>query len=156
MKKYNWDEQKLRDTAFLANCWFNWLEILGIPKSGCNYLTLKSKAELYKIDTSHFNAKIGRKHNNKMYAMHKTDEEFFGNGVLHHRNVLKKEYIKRALRGEPFCEECGIKEWNGKPIVLQMHHIDGNSKNNSISNLRLLCPNCHSQTETFANKKRKI
>lgn len=48
------------------------------------------------------------------------------------------------------CSMCGIEgRWNNKPLVLQVDHIDGNSDNNSPENLRLLCPNCHSQTETF-------
>jgi 5-methylcytosine-specific restriction endonuclease McrA len=50
------------------------------------------------------------------------------------------------------CECCGISEWQGKPIVLECDHIDGNHKNNTPENLRLICPNCHSQTETYKNK----
>lgn len=61
-----------------------------------------------------------------------------------------KSYIIE-LRGY-FCEECGIKEYNNKPITLQIDHTDGNSSNNNITNLRLLCPNCHSQTNTYAGK----
>lgn len=52
------------------------------------------------------------------------------------------------------CEECKITEWNNKPILLECDHIDGNHKNNTLENLRLLCPNCHSQTPTFKNKNR--
>lgn len=52
------------------------------------------------------------------------------------------------------CQECGITEHNGKPIKCQVDHIDGNSTNNLLSNLRLLCPNCHSQTDTFAGRNK--
>ncbi len=48
------------------------------------------------------------------------------------------------------CSECGISEWQGKKITLQVDHVDGDHENNLKENLRLLCPNCHSQTETFA------
>lgn len=52
------------------------------------------------------------------------------------------------------CVECGQGgEHNGKPLTLQMDHIDGNSDNNSLTNLRLLCPNCHTQTPTYGSKK---
>lgn len=47
------------------------------------------------------------------------------------------------------CEECGISEWNNKHISLDLDHIDGNFNDNGLHNVRLLCPNCHSQTDTF-------
>lgn len=51
------------------------------------------------------------------------------------------------------CESCGNEGvWNGKPITLQVDHEDGIATNNSIENVRLLCPNCHSQTETYGSK----
>ena len=56
---------------------------------------------------------------------------------------------------EQKCEKCGLTEWMGKPIVLQLDHINGDNRDNRIENLRLLCPNCHSQTETFCRKNRK-
>ncbi len=52
------------------------------------------------------------------------------------------------------CVECGIAEYNKKPITLQVDHIDGNSDNNLPSNVRLLCPNCHSQTPTYKGGNR--
>lgn len=50
------------------------------------------------------------------------------------------------------CSICTIAEWNNKQIVLELDHIDGNPENNSLINLRLLCPNCHSQTPTYKNR----
>ena len=50
------------------------------------------------------------------------------------------------------CEICGISEWQGKELSLQLDHINGINNDNRIENLRLLCPNCHSQTETFSGR----
>lgn len=50
------------------------------------------------------------------------------------------------------CAECTIKIWNEKPIVLELHHIDGNSENDVEENVVMLCPNCHSQTPNFKNR----
>lgn len=65
-------------------------------------------------------------------------------------NANVKRYIKEKFGDK--CSECGQKNtWNNKSLILQLDHIDGNSDNNMPNNLRLLCPNCHSQTNTFGN-----
>jgi hypothetical protein len=63
-----------------------------------------------------------------------------------------KNYLKKH-KGD-CCEICGISEWLGNPILLECDHTDGDPANNSFENLRLLCPNCHSQTESFKGKNR--
>ena len=66
---------------------------------------------------------------------------------------LKNRIIKEKLL-ENKCSSCGISEWQEKSISLQLDHIDGNSHNHVLSNLRLLCPNCHSQTDTWCGKNK--
>ena len=53
------------------------------------------------------------------------------------------------------CEECSITDWNGKPLPKHLDHIDGNHYNHALENLRVLCPNCHQQTDTHGSKKLK-
>ncbi len=68
-------------------------------------------------------------------------------------NKLRIRLIKTKLK-EAKCECCGITEWNGLPAPLELDHIDGNNSNHKLNNLRILCPNCHSQTPTHSYKKR--
>lgn len=71
----------------------------------------------------------------------------------YNRTKLKERLVKEGLK-EYKCECCGLSEWMGKPIALQLHHINGIHNDNRLSNLQLLCPNCHSQTENFGTKGR--
>lgn len=80
-------------------------------------------------------------------------EERFNNGEMSDRAALRRMITR--LRGYK-CEiaECGISEWLGKPITLQVDHINGDAGNNVPSNLRLICANCHTQTSTFGNRNK--
>lgn len=65
---------------------------------------------------------------------------------------LKKKLYKAGIK-KPECEKCGqTNEWNGEPLVMHMDHIDGDNTNNLLINLQILCPNCHTQTDTFAGR----
>ena len=50
------------------------------------------------------------------------------------------------------CEECGLAVWNGRPIPLELDHVNGRYTDNRLENLRILCPNCHAQTPTYRAK----
>jgi RNA polymerase subunit RPABC4/transcription elongation factor Spt4 len=63
-----------------------------------------------------------------------------------------KNYIIESKGNE--CEECGISEWNGKSIVFELEHKDGNHHNNERDNLEALCPNCHSITDTWKGRNK--
>jgi hypothetical protein len=66
---------------------------------------------------------------------------------------LKNRLLKEGIL-ENSCSICSITFWNKKSINLELDHIDGNRINHLLSNLRLLCPNCHSQTDTYRSKNR--
>ena len=69
----------------------------------------------------------------------------------YNRTKLKDRLVSEGLK-EYKCEYCGISDWLGNPISLQLHHLNGINNDNRLSNLQLLCPNCHSQTENFGTK----
>ncbi|MCK9446570.1 HNH endonuclease [bacterium] len=67
---------------------------------------------------------------------------------------LRKRLINEGIK-ENKCEICGLIEWNGKDISLHLDHIDGDHTNHKLENLRILCPNCHSQTDTYCSKNKR-
>ncbi len=75
------------------------------------------------------------------------------NSDYKNNTALKNRLIREGIK-ENKCEnpECGISDWHGKPIALQVHHINGVHNDNRLENILLLCPNCHAQTDTYAGK----
>jgi DNA-binding CsgD family transcriptional regulator len=78
-------------------------------------------------------------------------DELLAAGVYRSRFNLKLRLVKAGLK-QRLCEMCGIASWNGRPITLALHHVNGDRYDHRIENLQLLCPNCHSQTDTFAGR----
>ena len=72
---------------------------------------------------------------------------------------ISRASIKRRLMEAGIlknkCDECGIMDWHGKPLSIQLHHSNGIRNDHRFENLRMLCPNCHSQTSTFGTRNRK-
>lgn len=88
------------------------------------------------------------------FVKYKTEDILNGKYPEYQTNKLRRRLLKEGYKQHK-CECCGLTEWNGEPIPLELHHIDGNSHNHLLSNLVLLCLNCHAQTETFRSKNDK-
>lgn len=123
--------------------------------SGNLYSHLRKRIAEYGIDTSHMVSgrswAKGRPSSNKQSATE----------VLRRKSSLRREdtyKLRRALLEAGVkheCSRCPVgSEWMGEPLVLQIDHIDGDRSNHERENLRFLCPNCHSQTPTYGNKKK--
>jgi len=125
------------------------------PSSG-SYLALKTRLKQENIDFSHIklgsNANRGRK---QKYKYVSSIEEILVINSSYSRTTLKKRLLDLGLLKNS-CYECGIgPEWNDKKLSLQIDHINGQPNDNRLDNLRMLCPNCHSQTDTYAGKSKK-
>lgn len=67
------------------------------------------------------------------------------------RQNLKRRLLEAGLLPQR-CGECGIEDWRGAPLSLQLHHVNGKREDNRLENLALMCPNCHSQTKTWGGR----
>ena len=154
MAKYNWNKEKIEEAIRISTSYSETLRNLGIPTQGNNADTLKKYIEKYNLDISHFTFGKPESLKNIKYI---PVSEYLGTDKCIATCKLKAKLLKEGLK-ENKCECCGITEWNGKSLVMQLHHIDGDNTNNSLDNLQMLCPNCHSQTENYcgsANEKKK-
>lgn len=144
-KKAKWREFSEEEFAELVRQSVSYQDLAGkigyVKTSGSAAQTLKRVVEERNIDTSHFLGQGWSKNN-------------FDYSRFQYGKALKTGTMREALvykRGWK-CENCGLSEWMNKPITLEVHHKDGNHINNVESNLQLLCPNCHSQTDNYKIK----
>lgn len=121
-------------------------------KHPTNRVTVKKRVEKENLDTSHFKgcAWLKGKTRKNRIKLEKIMVEDSG----YKSNDLKKRLIKKKILEEK-CSMCDLSEWLGKPITLEMDHINGNNRDHRLENLRLLCCNCHSFTETYKGKNKE-
>lgn len=147
------DKARLEEAIAQSDSMLEVLQSLGLRAAGGNYRQLKLWAERHGLEVP-----VGdhtKKTSNARAAKLRPEQEVFcENSTYHSRSALKIRL--RKIWAVWVCAKCGLgEEWNGKPIVLQLEHVNGVWNDNRIENLCLLCPNCHSQTDTFAGKKHK-
>ena len=128
------------------------LSYFGLQNKGGNNRTLKRRLEEEGVDVSHFLPNYARMVQRNQEIKKPLLSVMVENSG-YDRGRLKRRLLKEGLLKEE-CAECGQKpEWKGKPLVMVLDHINGVNNDHRLENLRLLCPNCNSQTPTFAGRK---
>lgn len=137
-------EQAVRTSVSMSGV----LRRLGYTKSGAVMKSVRGRIERLGYSTDHFNP-LGRGKRKTPWTL---EEVYSTYGAVLGGRV--KDLIREDLGN--VCE-CGQgPKWKGKPLTLQIDHINGDRKDHSRENLRLLCPNCHTQTSTFGGRNRKL
>jgi HNH endonuclease len=129
------------------------LEYLGLRPAGGNYRQFYRWCEYHNLTPPKGDCSIGLRRASRLKQI--PLDKIMVRHSTYSRTNLKSRLLDVGLL-EHHCYECGQRsEWNGKPLTLQLDHINGTADDNRLVNLRLLCPNCHSQTSNFAGKKRR-
>jgi hypothetical protein len=148
--KYN--EENIRKIVLESKSITQVILTLGLKNAGGSASTIKKYINKYNLDTSHFTGSVWNK--GKTFPAKIPLEDYLSNKIGIQTNKLRVRLLKDGIFSHE-CSMCHNSVWNDKPIPIELDHINGNKIDNSLNNLRLLCPNCHAQTPTYKIKNSK-
>lgn len=137
----------IENSSSITEC----LQKIGLVNKGRNNITFLARVKEENISIDHIRKQAYKRSYIKKIPL----EKILVENSNYKSSTLKKRLVENNLL-ENKCCECGqLPEWNGKPLVLELDHINGIRTDNRLENLRILCLHCHSQTETFRGKANK-
>lgn len=149
-KVYELTDEDFISLIKTADSYSDCLRAIGLSTNGGSSTdSVKRRIKELCCDTSHFKRRARYK-----TPSYKLIDVLVENSLYKNIQCLKQRLIKEDLLKYE-CSCCGITDWRGEPISLQLHHKNGVNTDHRLNNLCLLCPNCHSQTTTFAGKNLK-
>ena len=153
-KKRKYTNEELIDAVKNSQSIRSVLKKIGLTPAGGNYENVKKYIDELGIDTSYFLGQSILKRKTHSYKMRPLEK------VLIHKKLENTWRLKNRLLAEGIkehcCEQCKRTKWQGDLIPLELHHKDGDRTNNTLENIELLCPNCHSLTDNYRGSKKKV
>lgn len=155
MKPRKWTQQQLCEAVEKSASIRQVLQCLGLREAGGNYTQIKKYLNSYNLNTLHFKGRAWNKGLKGVGKPRKSLEEILLENNYFQSYKLKKRLFASELK-KACCEECGwAKVAEDGRVPLELDHINGNSRDNRLENLRILCPNCHSLKATHRGKNKK-
>lgn len=151
--KYKYSDEKLKQVVQESSSMRQVCEILKINYSGGNFSHLKQRIEKAGIDRSHFAGQGWRK--DRVFPSKRDINDYLNNIKNISSHTLKLRLLKDNIFKHE-CMKCSLVLWLNEPIPLELHHIDGNRENNKLTNLQLLCPNCHAKTDNYCYRNNTL
>lgn len=144
-------EDQIREAVAKSQSFAQVLARLGQQPGGRVQSELGRRVKALGLDTSHFSGQGWRRGSRTPVVPAVPLEEVLVEGRFTRTANLKRRLLAAGIK-EAECEACGGRRWNGAPIPLELDHVSGRRDDNRLSNLRLLCPNCHAQTSSYRGR----
>lgn len=156
MSKRKWTDEQFKAAVAESLSYAQVLGRLHLRVAGSNYDTVKRKIAELGLDTTHM---TGQGWNTDARFKPLREKQPLSAILVEHSTFVNANHLRERLLDEGVkthrCECCGLTEWVGNPIPLELHHVNGIRNDQRIENLRLLCPNCHALTENYRGKNKK-
>lgn len=153
MSKRKWTDDQFTEAVKTSMSYAEVLRKIGLKVAGSNYDTVKRKIKKLNLDSSHMTGKAWNQGDRYRQVKPKQpiEEILVKHSKYVNTNNLRKRLLNEGIK-ERKCECCGRIEWLGKPIALELHHVNGVKDDLRIENLQILCPNCHAFTDNYRGK----
>lgn len=149
--KRSWTEEQLIQAVESSTSFAEVIEKLGLKVRSGNYATVRKYIMALELPFDHLNGSTKKKAHS--CPTKRPDEDIFVENSTYSTSRLFERLIPLGIVQK--CSVCGLLPiWQDKPLKLQVDHINGISTDHRLENLRLICPNCHSQTSTYSGRNK--